>query len=141
MQFILRLTLVYNHINLTFTCTGKSLSKTLIFASTNPQYDDRLFIELQFQYIQIPNSDPGENILCTEIVSDVQNNFCTQYYLPIFCKKKSFWQRFTCISSNSNWSDIIVLTLNISTRPELNCLVLLSTLGSKSDLCWLLKVS
>ena len=26
--------------------TGKSLSEALIFASTNPQYDDRLFIEL-----------------------------------------------------------------------------------------------
>ena len=30
---------------------GKSLSAALIFASTNPQYDDRLFIELQVQYI------------------------------------------------------------------------------------------
>ena len=29
------------------TFTGKSLSEALIFASTNPQYDDRLFIELQ----------------------------------------------------------------------------------------------
>ena len=30
--------------------TGKSLSEALIiFASTNPQYDDRLFIELQAQ--------------------------------------------------------------------------------------------
>ena len=29
------------------TVTGKSLSEALIFASTNPQYDDRLFIELQ----------------------------------------------------------------------------------------------
>ena len=29
--------------------TGKSLSEALIFASTNPQYDDRLFIELQVQ--------------------------------------------------------------------------------------------
>ena len=27
--------------------TGKSLSEALIFASTNPQYDDSLFIELQ----------------------------------------------------------------------------------------------
>ena len=27
--------------------TGKSLSEALIFASTNPQYDNRLFIELQ----------------------------------------------------------------------------------------------
>ena len=30
-------------------CTGKSLSEALIFASTNPQNDDRLFIELQVQ--------------------------------------------------------------------------------------------
>ena len=36
-----------------------------------------------------------ENV-CTEIVSDIQNNFCTQNVLPRFCKKKSFWQRFTC---------------------------------------------
>ena len=31
--------------------TGKSLSEALIFASTNPQYEDRLFIELQVQYL------------------------------------------------------------------------------------------
>ena len=29
--------------------TGKSLSEALIFASTNPQYHHRLFIELQVQ--------------------------------------------------------------------------------------------
>ena len=28
------------------TCTGKSLSEALIFASINPQYDNRLFMEL-----------------------------------------------------------------------------------------------
>ena len=33
--------------------TGKSLSEALIFASTNPKYDDRLFIELQAQYMKI----------------------------------------------------------------------------------------
>ena len=38
---------------------------------------------------------PRENMLYTEIVSDIQNNFCTQHVLPMFCKKKSFWQRFT----------------------------------------------
>ena len=32
---------------------------------------------------------PGENMLCTEIDSDIQNNFCTQHILPMFCKKKS----------------------------------------------------
>ena len=32
--------------------TGKSLSEELIFASSNPQYDKRFFIELQVQYIK-----------------------------------------------------------------------------------------
>ena len=31
--------------------TGKSMSEALIFASTNSQYDNRLFIELQVQYV------------------------------------------------------------------------------------------
>ena len=39
------------------TFTGKSLSEALIFASTNPQYDDRLLIELQVQYMKIPSSN------------------------------------------------------------------------------------
>ena len=42
---------VFNHSNdskkLTYTGRGKSLSEALTFASTNPQYDERLFIELQ----------------------------------------------------------------------------------------------
>ena len=40
--------------------TGKSLSEALIFASTNRQYDDRLLIELQVQYMKIPNSNLGK---------------------------------------------------------------------------------
>ena len=44
--------------------TGKYLSEALIFASTNPQYDDRLFIELQVQCMKIPSSEHGENMLC-----------------------------------------------------------------------------
>ena len=77
--------------------TGKFLSEALIFASTNPQYNDILFIGLQVQYVKIPSSEHGENILCTEIDFDIQNNLCTQHVLPMFCKNKSFWQRFTCI--------------------------------------------
>ena len=72
--------------------TGKSLSEALIFASTNPQHDDMLIIELQVQYVRISSSEHGENMLCKEI----QNNLCTQHVLPMFCKNKSFWQRFTC---------------------------------------------
>ena len=37
--------------------TDKSLSEALIFASTNPQYDDRLFIELRVQYMKIASSE------------------------------------------------------------------------------------
>ena len=33
--------------------TGKSSSEALIFASTNPQYDNRLFIALRVQYMKI----------------------------------------------------------------------------------------
>ena len=38
----------------------------------------------------------GENMLCTEIVFEIQNDFCTQHFLPMLYKNKSFWQRFTC---------------------------------------------
>ena len=32
--------------------TGKSFSEVLTLASTNPQYDKRLFIELRVQYMK-----------------------------------------------------------------------------------------
>ena len=65
-------------------CTGKSLSEALIFASTNQQY------ELRHQYMKILSSEHGENMLCTEIVYDIQENLYTQHVLHIFCKNKSF---------------------------------------------------
>ena len=39
---------------------GKSLPEALIFASTNPQYDDKLFMK-------IVSSDYLQNMLCTQI--------------------------------------------------------------------------
>ena len=52
--------------------TGKSLSEAFIFASTNPKYDGRLFIELQVQYMKIPSSEHILNMSlqfsCTELV-------------------------------------------------------------------------
>ena len=45
--------------------TGKSFSEALILASTNPQYDKRVFMELRVQYIKIGSSELAENILCT----------------------------------------------------------------------------
>ena len=47
--------------------TGKYLSETLIFAWTNPQCDNRLFIELRVQYKKIASSEQVENMLCTQI--------------------------------------------------------------------------
>ena len=72
-----------------FFVTGKSLSEALIFASTNPQYDKRLFIELRVQYMKIPSSENKENKLCTEIVFDIQNNLCTQYVPPCSAKRRA----------------------------------------------------
>ena len=42
--------------------TGKSLSEVLILASTNPQHDKRLFIELRVKYMK---TIQAQNMLCT----------------------------------------------------------------------------
>ena len=59
--------------------TGKSLSETLIFASINPQYDDRLFIELRVQYMKIPSSEHVHTTQCqnkNKKTICVHNMFC-----------------------------------------------------------------
>ena len=43
-------------------CTGKFLPEARILASTNLQYDDRLFIELQVQYMKTASPENGENM-------------------------------------------------------------------------------
>ena len=48
------------------TNTGKSLSEALFFQSTNPQYVDRLFIELQVQYMKIASSEHVVYVNCSE---------------------------------------------------------------------------
>ena len=45
--------------------TGKSFSEALILASTDSQYDKRMFIELQVQYMKIAFSEHVENMLRT----------------------------------------------------------------------------
>ena len=42
--------------------TGKFFSEVLILASTNPQYDKRLSIELPVHYMKIPSLEHGEKI-------------------------------------------------------------------------------
>ena len=46
--------------------TGKSLLEALILASTNPQYDKRLFIDLPVQYMETTSSEHAVYINCLE---------------------------------------------------------------------------
>ena len=62
-------------------CTGKSLSEALIFASTNPQYGKRLFIELQVQYMKIASLEHVMYINCFECQN--KNNLCTHDVLRL----------------------------------------------------------
>ena len=39
------------------------MPEALIISSTNPQYDNRLFFELQDQYMKIPSSNMGEHVV------------------------------------------------------------------------------
>ena len=70
-------------------CTGKSMSETLVFASTNPQYDNRLSIELPVQYMNIRSSEHSQNMFCTQSVFcfDIQSNLCTQQNLAVQCSE------------------------------------------------------
>ena len=47
--------------------SGKSLSEALIFASINPQYDNRLFMELPWKLLQAQNMDRTWVKLLTKI--------------------------------------------------------------------------
>ena len=74
---------------LIFFCRGKYLSEALIFASTNPQYDKRLFIELHVQYMKIPSSEHVKNMSCTQFFFCfyILNNFmyitCQEHVLSL----------------------------------------------------------
>ena len=65
------------------TYTGKSLSEALNLESTNPQYDDRLFIDLRLQYKKNTSSEHVvEKLLC--FCFGIQNNLCTQHVLNLY---------------------------------------------------------
>ena len=49
-----------------FVSTGKSFSEALNLASTNPQYDKGLFIELRVQYMKTTSSVHVVYINCSE---------------------------------------------------------------------------
>ena len=69
--------------------TGKSLSEALIFASTNPQYDDRLFIELQVQYMKISSSNLGRTCCVQKLFLTFRTIFVHNMFSPYSAKRKA----------------------------------------------------
>ena len=66
------------------TSTGKSLSEALIFALNNPQYDDRVFIELQVQYVDNAWKFQAQNMGRTCCVQKLFLTFRTIYVQNMF---------------------------------------------------------
>ena len=69
--------------------TGKSVSEALILESVNPEYDKRLFIELQEKY---KFRTCFVQILFWMSEQKQKNNFCTQHVLNLY---------FSCNSINN----------------------------------------
>ena len=70
-------------------CTGKSLSEALIFASTNPQYDDRLFIELQVQSMKISSSNLGRTCCVQKLFLTFRTIFVHNIFSPCSEKRRA----------------------------------------------------
>ena len=64
----------------------KSLSEAPIFASTNPQCDDRLFIELQVQYMKNPSSNLGRTCCLQKLFLTFRTIFVHNMFSP--CSEK-----------------------------------------------------
>ena len=65
--------------------TGKSLSEALIFASTN----DRLFIELQVQYMKIPSSNLGRTCCVQNFFLTFRTIFVHNMFSPCSAKRRA----------------------------------------------------
>ena len=65
---------------------GKSFSEALIIASTNPQYDKRLLIELRVQYMKIASSKHVVYINCSEFQNKRKRQFVyTKFSELVIC--------------------------------------------------------
>ena len=67
--------------------TGKSLSEALLFASINPQYDDRLFIELQIQYMKISSSNLERTSCVQKLFLTFRTIFVHNMFSPCSAKR------------------------------------------------------
>ena len=67
------------------------MSEALIFPSTNPHYDDRLFIELHVQYMKIASSEHVVYINCSECQNKNQFVYttCSELVVVMYWTGKS----------------------------------------------------
>ena len=72
-----------------YKSTGKSLSEALIYASTNPQYDDRLFIELQVQSMKIPSSNLERTCCVQKLFQTFRTIFVHDMFYPCSAKRRA----------------------------------------------------
>ena len=78
----------YRHSSI-YTVTGKSLSEALIFASTNPQYVNRLFIELQVQYMKIPSLNLGRTCCVLKLFLTFRTIVVHNMFSPSSAKRRA----------------------------------------------------
>ena len=69
--------------------TCKYMSEALNFASTNPQYDDRLFIELQVQYMKIPSSNLWRACCVQKLFLTFRTIFVYHMFSPCSVKRRA----------------------------------------------------
>ena len=85
-DFPTALVLVVNVSSILKPCASKFLSEALIFLHqlTHNMTTD-CSLDYNFNTLKVQAQTWGEHV-----VSDIQNNFCTQHVLPMLCKKKTF---------------------------------------------------
>ena len=69
--------------------TGKSLSEALIFASTNPQYDNRLFIESKVQNMKNPSSNLGRTCCVQKLFLTFRTIVVHNMFSPCSAKRRA----------------------------------------------------
>ena len=65
------------------------MPEALFFASTNPQYDDRLFIELHVQYMKIPSSNLGRTCYVQKLFLTFRTIFVHNMFSPCSAKRRA----------------------------------------------------
>ena len=81
------------------------MSEALIFASTNQQYDDRLFIELQVQYIKFPSSNLGRMCCVQKLFLTFRTIFVHNMFSLCSAKRRASYKDLPVkIISNENYN-------------------------------------